>query len=88
MTDDFGIDKPIWLNESGVSVGDDYPGPVCEPDSLYRATMSEQADFIIQSAFYAIFGRANMLFSPNCMMTALISLVIMSGTQLIVVLMK
>ncbi len=59
---DFGIDKPIWLNESGVPVWDDYPGPVCEPDSLYRATMSEQADFIFQSALYATYGGADMLF--------------------------
>jgi hypothetical protein len=59
---DFGIDKPIWLNESGVPVWDDYPGPVCEPDSLYRASMSEQADFIVQSALYATYGGADMLF--------------------------
>ncbi len=59
---DFGIDKPIWLNESGVPVWDDYPGPVCEPDSLYRATMSEQADFVVQSALYATYGGADMLF--------------------------
>lgn len=59
---DFGIDKPIWLNESGVPVWDDYPGPVCEPDSPFRATMSEQADFIVQSALYATYGGADMLF--------------------------
>jgi hypothetical protein len=59
---DFGFDKPIWLNESGVPVWDDYPGPVCEPDSPYRATMSEQADFIVQSALYATYGGADMLF--------------------------
>ncbi|HIP72503.1 MAG TPA: hypothetical protein EYH05_14040 [Anaerolineae bacterium] len=56
------LDKPIWLNESGVPVWDDYPGPVCEPDSPYRATMSEQADFIIQSAFFATFAGADNLF--------------------------
>ncbi len=59
---DFGVDKPIWLNESGVPVWDDYPGPVCEPDSPYRASMSEQADFIVQSALYAVMGGADMLF--------------------------
>ncbi|MEJ2750673.1 MAG: hypothetical protein P8183_22620, partial [Anaerolineae bacterium] len=57
-----GLSKPIWLNESGVPVWDDYPGPVCEPDSPYRATMSEQADFIIQSAFYATYAGADTLF--------------------------
>ncbi|MCP4428825.1 MAG: hypothetical protein GY803_30435 [Chloroflexi bacterium] len=57
-----GLSKPIWLNESGVPVWDDYPGPVCEPDSPYRASMSEQADFIIQSAFYATYAGADNLF--------------------------
>lgn len=56
------LDKPIWLNESGVSVWDDYPGPVCEPTSPYRASMSEQADFIIQSAFYATYAGADNIF--------------------------
>ncbi len=49
------LDSDIWLNESGVSVWNDYPGPVCDPTSAYRATMQEQADFVIQSALY---GRA------------------------------
>lgn len=57
-----GLEKPIWLNESGVSVWDDYPGPVCEPTSPFRASMSEQADFIIQSAFYATFAGADNIF--------------------------
>lgn len=48
-----GLEKPIWLNETGVPVWNDYPGPLCESTSPYRATMTEQADFIIQSAFYA-----------------------------------
>ncbi len=56
------LEKPIWLNESGVPVWNDYPGPVCEPDSPYRATMSEQADFIIQSAFFATYAGADNLF--------------------------
>ena len=47
------LDNEIWLNETGVSVWDDYPGPVCDPTSAYRATMLEQADFIIQGALYA-----------------------------------
>ena len=57
-----GLEKPIWLNESGVPVWDDYPGPVCEPTSPYRASMSEQADFIIQSAFYATYAGADNIF--------------------------
>lgn len=57
-----GLEKPIWLNESGVPVWDDYPGPVCEPTSPFRASMSEQADFIIQSAFYATYAGADNIF--------------------------
>lgn len=57
-----GLSKPIWLNENGVPVWDDYPGPVCEPNSPYRASMSEQADYIIQSGLYATFAGADMLF--------------------------
>ncbi len=56
------LDKPIWLNESGVPVWDDYPGPVCEPASPFRASMREQADFIIQSAFYATYAGADNIF--------------------------
>ena len=57
-----GLEKPIWLNESGVPVWDDYPGPVCEPTSPFRASMSEQADFIVQSAFYATYAGADNIF--------------------------
>lgn len=57
-----GLEKPIWLNESGVPVWDDYPGPVCEPTSPFRASMSEQADFIIQSTFYATYAGADNIF--------------------------
>jgi hypothetical protein len=56
------LDNEIWLNESGVPVWDDYPGPVCEPTSPYRATMQEQANFIIQSALYANHGGADNIF--------------------------
>lgn len=56
------LEKPIWLNESGVPIWNDYPGPVCEPTSPFRASMSEQADFIIQSAFYATYAGADNIF--------------------------
>lgn len=59
---DHGLDKPIWLNESGVAIWNDYPGPVWDPHSGARATMSEQADYIIQSAFYAMFAGADAIF--------------------------
>ncbi len=59
---DYGLDKPIWLNESGVPAWNDYPGPVWDPLSAWRATESEQADFVIQSAFYALFAGADGIF--------------------------
>lgn len=59
---DYGLDKPIWFNENGVPAWDDYPGPVWDPQSSLRATMSEQADYIIQSGFYAIFAGADAIF--------------------------
>lgn len=57
-----GLDKPIWLNENGVPAWDDYPGPVWDPSSPLRATMAEQANYVIQSAFYATFAGADAVF--------------------------
>ncbi len=56
------LNKPIWLNESGVPVWDEYPGPVCESTSPFRASRSEQADFIFQSALYATYAGAENIF--------------------------
>jgi hypothetical protein len=58
----FGFNKPIWLNETGVRAWDDYPGPRHDPDSPFSATMTEQADFAIQTAFYATFAGADAVF--------------------------
>lgn len=58
-------DKEIWLNESGVAVWDDYPGPEWATSSdqvLWRASMSEQADYVIQNATFALLGGASKLF--------------------------
>lgn len=57
-----GLDKPIWLNENGVVAWDDYPGPVWDPHSWFRATTTEQADFVIQSALYSTFAGADAIF--------------------------
>lgn len=57
-----GLAKPIWLNESGVPAWNDYPGPVWDPNSSLRATMEEQASYIIQSALYALAGGADAIF--------------------------
>lgn len=54
--------KTLWLNESGVPVWDDYPGPTWDPNSPYRATKLEQADYVIQSAIYALWMRAETIF--------------------------
>ncbi len=60
--DSFNIDKEIWLNEMGVPVWDDYPGPVWDAYSPYRATMAESADYTVMSGFYAAYAGANALF--------------------------
>ncbi len=57
-----GLDKPIWLNENGVPAWNDYPGPVWDPHSGFRATMNEQADYLIQSALFATFAGAEGIF--------------------------
>ncbi|MCA9932861.1 MAG: hypothetical protein H6662_03945 [Ardenticatenaceae bacterium] len=57
-----GLSKPIWLNESGVPAWNDYPGPVWDAHSSLRATMDEQASYIIQSAMYATFAGADAIF--------------------------
>ena len=48
---------PIWITESGVPVWNDYPAtaqkPPVPPDSPYRATMEEQAAYVIQNAALA-----------------------------------
>ncbi len=57
-----GLDKPIWLNESGVPAWNDYPGPVWDPHSSLRGTMTEQASYVIQSAMYAAFAGADAIY--------------------------
>lgn len=57
-----GLSKPIWVTESGVPVWDDYPGPQEDPASPYRATSQEQAAYIIQSAAYAYYSGAGVVF--------------------------
>lgn len=62
----FQIDRPIWLNESGVAAWDDYPGPTWladEPDARRtRATAEQQAAFLIQSSAYAWAEGADVVF--------------------------
>jgi hypothetical protein len=57
-----GFTKPIWLNETGVPAWNDYPGPVWDPTSGLRATMGEQADYLVQSTFYGVYAGAEAVF--------------------------
>ncbi len=61
----YGLERPIWLNETGVSVWNDYPGPVWsvnEPDRIRLATSAQQAHYLIQSATYAWSEGADKIF--------------------------
>ncbi len=62
----YGLTRPIWLNESGVPVWDDYPGPTWTGSNptarLYRGTMIQQAAYVIQSAAYAWANGADVVF--------------------------
>lgn len=52
----YAITRPIWVNETGVSVWNDYPGPVWAVAAEQRrrlATAEQQAHFLIMSAVYA-----------------------------------
>ena len=52
----YQIRRPVWLNETGVSVWDDYPGPVWahNPEQRSRlATARQQAYFLVMSAAFA-----------------------------------
>ncbi len=53
---EYDLVRPVWVNETGVSVWDDYPGPVwaTAPEERVRlATVQQQANFLIMSAAYA-----------------------------------
>ncbi|MDX2161483.1 MAG: hypothetical protein SF162_09180 [bacterium] len=62
----YGIARPIWLNESGIPVWDDYPGPTwtrsTPADRLYRGTMIQQAAYVIQSTALAWANGADVVF--------------------------
>jgi hypothetical protein len=61
----YKLKRPVWLNESGVPVWDDYPGPTWETDPsqrLLRVTEEQQAYFFIQSTAYAWAQGADVVF--------------------------
>ncbi|HLU09194.1 MAG TPA: hypothetical protein VK003_05975, partial [Oceanobacillus sp.] len=63
---EYGLNRPIWLNESGIPIWDDYPGPTWAgnmPDErALRGTMQEQAAFMIQSTVLAWAAGADVVF--------------------------
>ena len=63
---EYEIERPIWLNESGVATWDDYPGPTWFADDpgarATRATAAQQANFLIQSSAYAWAEGAQVVF--------------------------
>ena len=64
VLDSLGLtDKTLWLNETGVSVCDDPPGPSCSDPvhKTYRAAPQEQAAYIIQTATFAVWLRAEAM---------------------------
>ncbi|MCC6803665.1 MAG: hypothetical protein IT319_12350 [Anaerolineae bacterium] len=62
----YGLERPIWLNESGVPVWDDYPGPTWTANQpsgrRYRGTMEEQALYMIQNTALAWAAGAEVVF--------------------------
>ena len=62
----YGLVKPIWVNETGVPVWDDYPGQTWSVDNpserRWRSTMDQQAAFVMQSAAYAFAAGAEKVF--------------------------
>jgi hypothetical protein len=62
----FNLKRGIWLNESGVPVWDDYPGPTwtaADPSSRqFRATMQQQAAFVVESTVLSWAAGAEVIF--------------------------
>jgi hypothetical protein len=61
----YQLERPIFVNETGLSVWDDYPGPVwaSSADQRYkRGTSEQQAWFIIQNTAYAYAEGADVVF--------------------------
>ncbi|MDX2138955.1 MAG: hypothetical protein SF123_12765 [Chloroflexota bacterium] len=54
---EYGLERPIWVTETGVPLWDDYPGPTWTADAPdargLLATAEQQAAFMVQSAAYA-----------------------------------
>lgn len=62
----YKLERPVWLNESGVPVWDDYPGPTWTANypagRQYRVTQEEQALYVVQSTALAWAAGADVVF--------------------------
>jgi hypothetical protein len=61
----YNLQKPIFVNETGISVWDDYPGPLWTSSANQRyklGTEDQQAWFFIQSTAYAWSEGADVVF--------------------------
>src|SRR5262249_395845 len=62
----YGLQRPVWLNESGIPVWDDYPGPTWTAGDpaghIYRGTLEEQALYVIESTALAWASGADVVF--------------------------
>ena len=50
----YGIDKPVWVNETNVVPWDDPAAPLSR--AHFRATQDEQANYLVQAIAYALAG--------------------------------
>lgn len=60
----YGFMRPIWVNETGAPVWDDYPGPAwaeIDGEHTNRVTLKQQAWFYIQTAAYAWLEGADVI---------------------------
>lgn len=61
----YNLNRPIYVNETGLNVWNDYPGPVWAsngPERISRGTIQQQAWFFVQSTAYAWAEGANVVF--------------------------
>src|SRR5437899_2114172 len=50
----YGLDKPVWVNETNAIPWDDPAAPLTR--AHFRATQDEQANYLVQATAYALAG--------------------------------
>jgi hypothetical protein len=61
----YGLERPVYITESGLNVWDDYPGPIWAQslaDRYKRGTQEQQAWYIVQSMAYGWANGADVIF--------------------------